>query len=104
MATFTVSTKADKDSPAIETKLTIDFEGCSEEILREIATSAIVVKWQSNARRNGIPASATIKAVEYRPGTRLIQSVSVEQLVTKFTSEEKAALIAKLQASLENAE
>ena len=99
MGTFTVSTKQDKDAAAKVTKLTIDFTGATPEILQEIATGAIVVKWQAGARKNGIPSEATIKAVDYRPGTRHAASVSVESLVEKMTAEERKALIAKLQAS-----
>lgn len=96
MATFKVSTKTDKDASAKVTSLTIDFTGATPEILQEIATGAIVVKWQAGARKNGIPESATIKAIDYRPGTRIAPQVSVEALVEKMTDEERKALIAKL--------
>ena len=96
MATFKVSTKSDKDAPSKVTTLTIDFTGATPEILQEIATGAIVVKWQAGARKNGIPESATIKAIDYRPGTRIAPQVSVEALVEKMSEEEKQALIQKL--------
>jgi hypothetical protein len=103
MATFKVSTKPDKDSAAVQTSLTIDFEGVSEEILREIATSAIVIKWQGQVRKNGIPASATIRALDYRPGTRIqsgpVSFAQLSELVTRMTAEEKAVLLAKLAPS-----
>jgi hypothetical protein len=103
MATFKVSTKADKDASPVETKLTINFDGCSEEVLREIATSAIVVKWQGQIRKNGIPSEAEISAVNYRPGTRMVQQITVEGVlasVTKMSAEERA----KLRALLEDSE
>lgn len=97
MATFTVSTKTDKDAQAQQTALTIDFEGCSEEVLREIATSAIVVKWQGQVRKQGIPSKAHIKAVDYRPGTRLVPApVTMDQLLSKMSAEEKQKLLEKL--------
>lgn len=97
---FTISTKPDKDSSPIQTKLTIDFTGASEEVLREIATSAIVIKWQGQVRKNGIPAEAVIKAVDYRPGVRLAQATpTMEQLVSQMTAEQKQALLAKLLES-----
>lgn len=99
MATYHVNTKPDKDGQAIKTALTIDFTGATDEILREIATSAIVIKWQGQVRKNGIPAQASIKAVDYRPGTRLTAAPTLDQLVTKLSAEEKLALIARLQAA-----
>lgn len=98
MSTFKVTTKADKDSSSEITTLTIDWTGATEEVLREIATSAIVIKWQAKARKDGIPASATIKATDYRPGTRLVTVPSVDQLVSKMTDAERKALIEKLSA------
>lgn len=97
MATFTVNTKPDKDGKPVQTKLTIDFTGVSPEVLQEIATSAIVIKWQGQVRKNGIPAEAAIKAVDYRPGVRLAQTPpTMEQLVSLMTPEQKQALLAKL--------
>src|SRR6266404_3328513 len=93
---YNVSTKPYKDGAAITTKLTIDFTGASEDILREIATSAIVIKWQGQVRKNGIPQEATIKAVDYRPGTRLTTAPTMDQLVSLMTPEQKQALLAKL--------
>ena len=93
---FTISTKPDKDSSPVQTKLTIDFTGASEDVLREIATSAIVIKWQGQVRKNGIPQEATIKAVDYRPGTRLTTTPTMDQLVSLMTPEQKQALLAKL--------
>ena len=101
MATFTVSTKADKNSTPVQTKLTVDWTGVTEEILKEIALSSIVIKWQGQVRKNGIPASAEIKAVDYRPGTRLTTTVvtfdQLTELVTRMTPEQKAALMAELE-------
>jgi len=96
MATFKVNTKSDKDAAAVQTALTVDFTGCTPEVLQEIATSAIVIKWQGQARKNGIPESATIRAVDYRPGNRVTSAPSIDQLVTKMTPEEKQKLLAQL--------
>lgn len=99
MATFTVNTKPDKDGKPVQTKLTIDFSGTSEEILKEIATSAIVIKWQGQVRKNGIPQEASIKAIDYRPGVRLTTAPTMEQLVSLMTPEQKQALLQKLLES-----
>jgi len=96
---YNVSTKPSKDGSPVTTKLTIDFTGASEDILREIATSAIVIKWQGQVRKNGIPQEATIKAVDCRPGTRLTTAPTMDQLVSLMTPEQKQALLAKLLES-----
>ena len=97
MATYNVNTKPDKDGKAVRTALTIDFTGASEDVLREIATSAIVIKWQGQARKNGIPSTAQIKAVDYRPGTRMAPATpTMDQLVSMMTQEQKQALLAML--------
>jgi hypothetical protein len=99
MSTFTVSTKADKTKDAVQTKLTINWDGCSQELVKAMATQALVVKLQGGWRKNGIPKEVTVKAVEHAPGTRHVQGpVSIDQLVTQMSPEEKKALIAKLSA------
>lgn len=107
MATYNVNTKQDKDSHAVRTALTIDFTGATPEILQEIATSAIVIKWQGQVRKNGIPSQASIKAIDYRPGTRLTpQPLTFDQLlerVSTWTPEQKAAAMLLL-APKENTE
>ena len=100
MSTFTVSTKVDASSEAVKTALTIDFSEVTREQLEAIATQAIVVKWQSQVRRAGIPSEAKIDARQYTPGTRAVQApVNILQMVTKMTAEEKQRLLEKLQAT-----
>ena len=108
MATYNVNTKQDKDSHAVRTALTIDFTGATPEILQEIATSAIVIKWQGQVRKNGIPATASIKAIDYRPGTRLTpQPLTFDQLadrITTMTPEQHGELLRRLLDSKSGAE
>lgn len=98
----TVSTKVTKDAEApIKTNLTIDWEGCTEDEIRAMAQAALIVKWQGQARTNGIPTEVEIKAVDYRVGTRAPRKVlTPAELVANLSAAEKADLLARLQASL----
>ena len=89
---FKVTTKKDKASPEVETSLEINFAGCSEAQLKAMATCFIVIKWQGQARKKGIPATATINAVDYVPGKRAPAETLAEQLA-RLTPEERRKLI-----------
>lgn len=93
-----VSTKPDARSEAQVTMLTIDWEGISPEEIRAMAEQALVVKLQGNWRKNGIPAEVTVKAADYKPGTRHAATGkgNILAAIEKMTPEEKAALLAKL--------
>lgn len=93
----TVSTKVTKDAPApIETALTIDWEGVSTDDLQAMAQQALIVKWQGQARTNGIPTSCTIKAVDYRPGTRVAKKpADIATLLANLSPAERKALLEK---------
>ncbi len=95
MATFTVSTKANKDAQAINTKLTVIMG--SQATLEALALQALVVKVQGVWRKNGIPTEATIKMDDYAPGTRHGGTINVFEAVKTMTPEQRAALIAELQ-------
>ena len=99
MSIFTVSTKQDKDSAAVSTKLEIDWEGASVDDLKAIAAQGIVIKWQASARKNGIPSEAKIRAVDFKPNTRVVAPPqTIDQLITKLSAEERAKLLEKLMA------
>src|SRR5882672_5063205 len=70
--TFTVSTKPNEDGTAVQTALTLDLEGCSDETVLALAISAAVIKWQTRARKHGIPERASIKLADLAPGKRLV--------------------------------
>ena len=100
MATYTVSTKQDKDSVAKVTKLTVDFANVERDTLEQIALSAIIIKWQAQVRKSGIPETDTIDANDYKPGTRIAPTAKVETLISKMSPAEKAALIEKLMSEV----
>jgi len=102
---FTVTTRKDKDSPEKNTALTIDWTGCGEEVAKQLATQALVVKVQGGWRKNGIPASATILVKDHAPGTRSSAPVTVEGIkaaAETFSPEDRAAL-RKLLSELDKA-
>ena len=103
---YIIRTKVNKDSMEQTTNLTIDWEGCDVETLKAIALSAIVIKVQAQWRKakSGIPATATIKALDYKPGTRVAPEVKLETLVGEMTDEQKKALMEKLQRMIKSVE
>lgn len=95
----TVSTKASKDAEAVETNLTLDWEGMSEDDLRALAQQALIVKLQGGWRKNGIPTEATVKVADHKVGTRAprqAKSINIDDM----TPEQRRALAEKLLASL----
>jgi len=71
---FTVSTRADADSEPVQTVLTIDLNGCSEEVAVALAIQSAVIKWQGHARKHGIPERTAIKLAEFAPGKRFVSA------------------------------
>lgn len=88
--------------PAIETDLTIDWEGMSDAEVQALAQQALVVKLQGGWRSNGIPTAATVKAADHKVGARVPKAapVTIESLIEAAKSDpvKKAELIARLQA------
>jgi len=91
-------TKPNANGLAVKTKLTLDLNGLTDADIREYAYDAMVIKWQSAARRAAtkqgikIPTEATYLVP--KPGTRGAVSISREQaLKTILGSGYDAALI-----------
>jgi hypothetical protein len=95
-----VDTKPSKDAESIKTNLTIVWDGMSEDDVRALAQQALVVKLQSGWRKNGVPSGDfTVNASEFKVGSRAARKpADVFSLVATLTPEQKAALLAKLQA------
>jgi len=95
-----VSTKVTKDAEApIKTALTIDWEGLTEDEMRAMAQAALIVKWQGQSRTNGIPVDATIKATDYRVGTRAPKKVlTLQEQLDALTPEQRKELLEKMLA------
>ena len=96
-----VTTRPAAGAEKVETDLTLDWSGMTEEDLRALAQQALIVKLQGSWRKNGIPAEVTVKVVEHKVGTRSPRGpVDPASLIANLSPEEKQALIAKLTASL----
>ena len=95
----TVKTKPDARSEAIETNLTIDWDGMTEEDTRALAQQALVVKLQSNWRNGTIPSGDhEVKATDFRVGVRAPRGpVDPVALFKNMSPEEQAAYLAKIQ-------
>ena len=98
-----VSTRVTKGSAAINTSLTIDWEGMTPEIYQAFATQAIKVKLQSNWRENGIPSEHTVKAVDIAPGRRIAPVMTPEQAMQVVINDpqQRARMLAELLAMQE---
>jgi hypothetical protein len=89
----TVDTKANKEAESVSTALTLDWEGMTEQDLRDLAQQALIVKLQSGWRKNGIPTEATVKVVDHKVGTRAPRGpVNIAAAVSKMSDAEKAEL------------
>lgn len=94
----TVSTRPAKDADAIETKLSINWDGMTDDDVQALAQQALIVKLQSNWRKNGIPAGdAEVNAVDFKVGVRAPRKpADLATMIAALSPEEKAALLAKL--------
>lgn len=97
---FKVSTRQDQDSDAKETLLSVNMDGCSEDIAVGLACQHLVVRLQGSWRNRGIPSTATVNMKDYTPGSRNGGGMTVEQAIEQVAQNpvERAKLIAQLQA------
>lgn len=96
----TVSTRPKAGEAKVDTNLTINWEGMTEEDVRALAQQALIVKLQSGWRANGIPeGDAEVNAVDFRVGVRAPrQPKDILSLVPTLSPEQKAALMERLLA------
>ena len=95
-----VSTKLKAGEAASSTELNIDWDGMSTQDVQDLATQALIVKAQARWRKAGtIPETADLKASDYKVGARAPR-LTIEQQVVTMSTDDRKALIAKLQASL----
>lgn len=98
-----IATRVKADQPSIDTDLTIQWDGMTPDDIRALAQQALIVKLQNSYRKNGIPATATIRAVDYKVGSRAArQPANLESLFAAMSATEKAAFIEKATAALAN--
>ncbi len=102
ITTTIVTTRPAAGAEGIDTNLSINWEGMSEDDVRQLAQQALVVKLQAQWRKNGIPSGdLEIRATDYRPGTRATKTKpSIESMLSALSPAEKQALVAKLLATV----
>lgn len=107
----TVTTKVDKDDPAPKTLTWIlDYTGVTRDELMDIATRAMIVKLQGNYRRldtdkeraekfaSGTTFSVSAHMIRGRQSANPVAKAKAS--LDKLSPEDKAALIAELNAQL----
>lgn len=98
-----IKTRVTEDDPQVETTLTMDFTGLSDQDIMEIAAQATVVKVQGILRKikTGIPSIYEYKVP--RPGTRSVQPVDHAAALVKILGAEQAYVVIKRFGSAEKA-
>lgn len=98
--TTEVTTRPEAGAEGIVTNLTINWEGMTQEDIVALAQQALIVKAQSNWRKNTIPSGDhEVNAVDYKVGVRAPrQKPDLASLIAKLSPDEMKALLAKLQA------
>ncbi len=94
-----IKTKLNKDAAPAETHVVFDFEGVSEDELKELAVRALVIGAQATYRAAGsVPAEDRIAVAEVIHAKRVTGSplTKAEKLVAKLTDAERAALLESL--------
>ena len=82
-----VLTAAHADAPQKTTVLTIDFDGVTEEQSRNFMARSITIDVQRTWRKNGIPATATVRVADLVAGHKQSEPVTLE------TEKARAALL-----------
>ena len=98
--TATIKTRAAAGGTAVVTNATFNWEGMTPEDVQALAQAALVVKLQAGWRKGTIPeGDITVNAAEFKVGTRAPKApADIKTIVAKLSPEQRAALIAQLQA------
>lgn len=99
------STKPSQTGTAVNTAFTFNWDNVTADEIRAMAQSGLVIKLQSQMRRdavkNGaaIPATLNVNVSDHKPGTRAVRVVkSLDQQIGELNDEQRAALLARLMA------
>lgn len=96
----TIKTRLDARSEKVETKLTLNFDGVTEEQMKELASRSAIIAWQSKARAEGtIPTEATFNVAEVferKPRGPVDPVQAAKAALAKMSEEERAAFLASL--------
>lgn len=94
-----VTTRPKAGEEKVETVLTLNWDGMTTEDIKALAQQALIVKLQSQWRKDGIPAEANVNVVDHKVGTRAPKK-SLAETISSMSAEDRKALLEKLQASL----
>jgi hypothetical protein len=100
------STKPSANGVATVTAFTFDWTGMTDADIRAMAQSGLVIKLQSqfrrDAKKNGtaIPATLNVKVTDHKPGTRTVKTERpLIERINELSPDERAALLAQLTAA-----
>lgn len=96
----TVNTKLDARAEKVQTSLTLNFDGVTQEQLQELAARSAIIAWQAKVRSEGvIPTEATFNVAEVfekKPRGPVDPVQAARNALAKMTDEERAAFLASL--------
>lgn len=97
------STKPNADGVSVNTAFTFNWDNVSPEDMRAMAQSGLVIKKQSEFRRNAtkngtpIPETCDVNVAEHKPGTRAVRvTKSLDAQIAELDDTQRAALLARL--------
>lgn len=97
------STKPNADGTPVNTAFTFNWDNVTPEEIRAMAQSGLVIKLQSQMRRDAvkhgtaIPTTLNVNVADHKPGTRAVRvTKSLDAQIDELNDEQRAALLARL--------
>lgn len=97
------STKPTANGEAVNTSFTFNWDNVTVDDMRAMAQSALVIKLQSQFRRDAvkhgtpIPATLEVNVADHKPGVRAVRvTKSLDEQIAELSDEQRAALLARL--------
>lgn len=93
----TCNTRIKTGAPKQATNLTIEWDGMTEDDIRDLAQQSLVIKLQGGWRKDkAVPDEASIKAVDHKIGTRAPKRpFDLAAALASLSPEDRAAVLAK---------
>lgn len=84
--------------------VTIDWKGMTDDDIQAMAQRSLIIRWQNaNRTKEVIPNErVTLKATDYRLGTRLVAPVSLDKALDALSEEEAIKLLEERLARYAN--
>lgn len=100
-------TKPNANGLAVKTKLTLDLNGLTDADIREYAYDAMVIKWQSAARRNatknGVKIPTETTYIVPKPGVRGAVTLTADKMLLQMFGLEKSLVLIEKYGTAEKA-